>query len=417
MTPEYVFNNSIAAKVTAQQSTNVEGSRAHCQRDTMRSVMLLLRSLDRGGAEKQAVTLACELKQRGWPVSVACFYSGGAFASDLAVASVPLFEIGKHGRWDIVRFLRRFYRLLSSESPRIVYAYLPPENLLILFMRILLPDISVIWGVSSSYIDLRHYKLLDRLLYWMERRLARLADLVISNSRCGAAIWIGEGFPKHTMRIIANGIDTERFRYDNQGRSRLRAEWGVPAEARLVGLVGRLDPMKDHSTFLQAAALLTSTDKSWRFVCVGSGPENYTQRLILESQELNLTNYLIWAGACDDMAAVYSALDMVCSSSYGEGLPNVVPEAMSCGRPSVVTDVGDCALVVGDTGVVVAPRDAHALAHGIEKLQRRLECEGDTLREAARARIKQKFGVERLADETIEAFDEILSMRRQVRLP
>ena len=172
----------------------------------------------------------------------------------------------------------------------------------------------------------------------------------------------------------------------------------------MIGLVGRLDPVKGHSTFITAATLLADERKDVRFVCVGEGPQTYRIQLERLSQELGLTECLIWAGARKDMPAVYNALDIVCSPSYSEAFPNIVAEAMACGVPCVVTDVGDTAKIVGDEGIMVSPGDPHMLAKGLKTMLQGLhEINPHHLRE----RIVRRFSVETM----IEATERILIER------
>ncbi len=373
--------------------------------------MLLLRSLDRGGAERQAVTLACALKTRGWPVTVALLYGSGPLVTGLDDTGVPIFDLGKRGRWDVVVFLFRLWRLLRVERPNILHGYLPVPNLLAVLMRLFFPKMRVVWGVRTSNMDLSHYDWLMRLSFWLERRCSSYVDLIVANSKSGAQLRIAQGFPKVTLQVIPNGIDTERFRFDPEGRERLRHEWNVPAGAVVVGIVGRFDPMKDYPTFLQAAAQLATKYKHWHFVCVGAGPVNYREVLIKLADELGLGKRVTWTGSRDDMAAVYSALDIAAaSSSFGEGFSNVIAEAMACGRPCVVTDVGDSAAIVGELGVVVSPRDPLALAAGIELLRARLDKEGDALRGSVSMRIEQEFSMEDLAERTASTLQELFKM-------
>jgi len=371
-------------------------------------VMLLLRSLNRGGAETQAVTLARALHARGWPVTVACFYTGGALEPGLVDAGVPLISLGKRGRWDVMAFLFRLWRVLRQEQPNILHGYLPTPNLLATLMRLFFPKMRVVWGVRASNMDLRQYDWLTRTIYWLERRCSRYADLVIANSESGARLRIAEGFPEAAMRVIPNGIDTNRFRFDAEGRERVRREWKTPGEATLVGLVGRLDPMKDHPTFLAAAASLAARNESWCFVCVGDGPAAYKAGLVNQANALGLNDRLIWAGARDDMAAVYSALDIVASSSSGEGFANVIAEAMACGRPCVVTDVGDSAMIGGGFATVIPPRDSAALADGVERMRMRILDAQSSMRIDCRQRVVDQFGVATFTQRTEDVLISVL---------
>jgi glycosyltransferase involved in cell wall biosynthesis len=201
------------------------------------------------------------------------------------------------------------------------------------------------------------------------------------------------------MIVIHNGIDTERYRPDEAARLRMRAKWGLRDQV-LIGLVGRLDIMKDHPTFLRAAAEIARASRGVRFVCIGAGPEEYRKELEALSMSLGIADQLIWTGELKDMAAAYNALDLLASSSYGEGFPNVIGEAMACGIPCVATDVGDSALIVGNTGTVVPPKDPLSLARA---WQQWLSLGADRRRAQgarARERIESNFNVKRMLART-----------------
>ncbi len=167
----------------------------------------------------------------------------------------------------------------------------------------------------------------------------------------------------------------------------------------LIGLVGRLDFRKDHPTFIKAAALLCEDSKNVHFVCVGGGSENYAQELHQLAEKLGIAQKVIWEKARADMPAIYNALDIVVSSSYTEGFPNVIGEAMACGVPCVVTDVGDSALIVDNPDVVVPPKNPEALKIAIKKLIEKLNIYGGD-RHQIRQRIINHFSVAELVLQT-----------------
>lgn len=370
------------------------------------AILFLVRSLRRGGAERQLVALAAGLHRRGWPVSVACCYGGGAFQAELESAGVPLIDLGKRGRWDIAGFLWRLLRILRRQHAAIVHGYMPLGNMLALLAHIACPGARVVWGVRSSFIDHDNRDWLSRLNFRLSRSAAHLADRIIANSEAGAAHHAALGYPRARMQVIPNGIDIQRFHFDAAGRESVRTEWGVSETCTLVGLIGRIDPMKDHPTFLAAAALLATRSARWRFVCVGAGPAGRTAAMQARARQLGLGQRLIWAGPRNDLADVYSALDIAVSSSCGEGFSNVVAEAMACKRPCVVTDVGDSARIVGHCGAVVPPRDPAALATAIERVGRALEQPGQAVRlgGTARARIVETYSLEALLRNSEQAF-------------
>ncbi|HXS04261.1 MAG TPA: glycosyltransferase [Rhodanobacter sp.] len=370
-------------------------------------VLFLIRSLRRGGAERQLVALAAGLRQSGWEVAVACFYAGGAFQRELERRDVPVIDLRKRGRWDVIGFLWRLWRALRQFEPDIVHGYLTVGNLLSLMARAACPGSHVVWGVRSSFIDRTRYDWMSRLTFALSCRMARGADRIIFNSQAGSTLHGAHGYPADRLVVIANGIDTDHFRFDETARQRMRREWGASDRDVLVGLIGRLDPMKDHPTFLQAAALLVAEHAPWRFVCVGEGGSGYAGELTTKARGLGLAGRMVWAGSCEDMVAAYSAMDIVVSSSFGEGFPNVVAEAMACGRPCVVTRVGDSAHLVADTGIVVPPRDPQALRDGIAQMRRRIESDSRAMALAARARVVDHFSTARLVSSSARVLENV----------
>lgn len=363
-------------------------------------IILLARKLNQGGAERQLVALAKGLKGLGHDVHAVLFYAGGAFDAELAAAGVPVHFVGKRGRWDAFGFLIRLAMILRRLRPTTIYSFLDLPNILAALLRPAIGHPRLVWSIRAAGMEMRHYDWLSRLMPRLEAVLSRSADVIVANSRAGKEWAINRGFPSGRMIVIENGIDTERFRYDAAGRERVRKEWGIGAGETAIGLVARLDVMKDHRNFLQACALLASRRNDLRFVCVGGGKAEMREDLEAFARHVGIAERVIWSGPRADMEAVYSALDIVTSSSsFGEGFSNAIAEAMACERPCVVTNVGDSARIVGEVGEVVPPRDADALADAMARMLERIENNPD-LRRQARARIVDEFSVGRMVSRT-----------------
>ncbi len=368
-----------------------------------RTILFLARSLDRGGAERQLVVLVKGLVRNGHAVSIALFYGGALYEAELADAGVRIIHLNKAGRWDIFPFLLRLVHFVSEQRPAVLHSYLGLPNIVAIALKPIFRETRIVWGVRASNMDLSHYDLLTRLAYALECRLSRFADCIISNSHAGKCYAVNHGFPESNITVIANGIDTHFFQYDPIGRRQVRAEWEVGDNKVLIGLVARLDPMKGHTTFLDAASSVARERNDVHFVCVGDGPSSYVRALKHQSTERGLANRLIWASARDDMPSVYSALDISTSSSWGEGFSNTIAEAMACGVPCVATDVGDSAQIVGGLTTVVPPQDSSALARVIRHLVYLQQDERKALGASCRARIVSEFGIERLIRNTEHA--------------
>lgn len=329
-------------------------------------IVFLIRSLYCGGQERQLILLSKGLSECGHDVVIATFYSGGPLENDLWNTKVRVRPLNKWGRWDVFGFLSRLIKVVREERPDVLHGYLFTPNLIVTILKLFFPTMRVVWGIRCSNLDFDDW--LARLSFKVNCWLSRFPDAIIANSHAGRDHHVAFGFPAEKTVVIPNGIDTERFRPDPVARQQVRSEWGISEHEKLIGLVGRLDPMKDHPTFLKAAALVANKQNDVQFVCVGGGPHGYLATLQTLAKRLGLEERLRWVGAREDMPAVYNALDIAVSSSYTEGLSNVIGEAMACGVPCVVTDVGDSAWVVGDTGEVVPPKDPVALKNAIERV-------------------------------------------------
>ncbi len=353
-------------------------------------LLMSIPSLALGGAERQFADLARGLAARGHEVLAVTLGQGGPLAA--ALGDARLVELGKASRLDNLRVLARLADLLRREKPQVHYAFLPSCCVPGALLRPFFPATKLVMGVRASGLEPGGLGRAGRALLWLEARLSSRADAIIANSRAGRSHCLGQGFPARRTVVVPNGIDTDRCRPDKTLGAPLRAEWGVGEGDPLMGLVARLDPLKDHPTFFEAAARLAQIRPDVRFVCVGGGPEGYARSLREKAQSLGLGLRLVWAGERGDMPAVYNALDLLCLSSVAEGFPNVLAEAMACGTPCVTTDAGDAADVVGPTGIVVAPGDGAGLAAGLERMLVRLEREDQALREACRERVRTQFG-------------------------
>lgn len=375
-----------------------------------RVVCFLIRSLERGGAERQVTLLAIELVKRGWHVSIIVFYGGGAFAAELEASGVKIVELHKTGRWDLLPFLMRLLSLLRQMRPAYLYSFMTIANLLTALMNPLFPATRVIWGIRVSDMNLARYDLLAQINGFLERKLSRLPDLIICNSVGGRDYSVSHGYPTQKLVVIQNGIDVRHFFRDPIARRQIRSEFNVKDGEILIGLSARLDPMKGYPDFLHAASLIVRLKKNVRFLCIGDGTEEYKRSMRKMAEQFGLDSCLLWAGLRSDMAAIYSALDIATSTSvFGEGFSNSVAEAMACSLPCVVTDVGDSAIIVGDSGIVVKPHQPEDLAMAWRRLVDLSDEGREALGARARSRVVENFSVKRMVDRTESTLTKLVS--------
>jgi glycosyltransferase involved in cell wall biosynthesis len=373
-------------------------------------ILFLIRSMHVGGTERQLVALAKGLDKTKFEVHVALLYGEGALLGELEdVPNVKVFDLLKKGRWDLVEFSSRLIRFIRQNSFDIVYSFLPDVNLIASFAVFFgCHRQRLIWGIRASNLDWHRHGRLPRISCRLQKLLAGIPDVIISNSETGLRPIVQFNPLVRKPVVIPNGIDTQRFRPNAEARIEYRNRLNVAIHEHLIGMVARIDPMKDYETFIQAIGIIAREGKNLRFICIGSGPADYRAKLARIAIEKKIDKKIIWYGACLEMPSMYNALDIVCSaSSHGEGFSNAVGEAMACGIPCVVTDVGDSKYIVGDTGVVVSPGDPEALAAGILELLRRKAENPGAPGEQVRQRIVDHFSVDHLVARTSTVFQDL----------
>ena len=362
----------------------------------MIKLVFIIRSLDCGGAERQLLTLANALDRKYFEPTIVTFYSGGPNERHVS-DKVRLISLNKSGRWDAIGFLVRLVRELRRLRPDVIHSYADIPNILSLLVKHFTGRPAIVWGSRMAFHDVASYDWLHRVAFQLERKLARFPDRIIVNSHAGHRCLRARGYQAARLVTINNGFDSEHFQPNPEARRRIRSEWGLAPDQIVIGLVARMDPIKDHPTFLRAAALVKGACPNVRFVCIGNGPESYRQALLRLVDQLGLGDRITWTGLQTDMADIYNAIDVNVLSSISEGCPNVVGEAMACGVPCVVTDVGDLASLVGDTGFICPPQNPEALAANLIKC---IEADRVSLGINARRRIEKSWNVGRLVDRT-----------------
>ena len=231
---------------------------------------------------------------------------------------------------------------------------------------------------------------------------------IIYNSHVSAAQHAAIGYSPGKAHIIPNGFNLRRFRQNVHARQKLRSELRVPKDGILLGLIARYHPMKDHVNFLKAASLIAKERANVQFLVLGRDVDKLASGLIRLVETLGLTGRVTCLGERPDVESFYPALDIASlSSSYGEGFPNVIGEAMACCIPCVVTDVGDCRRLVGKTGIVVPAKDPVALKKGWDRLIDKGQMERAKLGMAARKRIFENFAISKIARQYEELYQEL----------
>jgi glycosyltransferase involved in cell wall biosynthesis len=326
----------------------------------MVTVVHLITGLETGGAERMLSRLAGRTDRDRFRSVVVSITGAGTIGPTLAKLGIEVISLEMRRGMPDPYSLLRLARILRELHPDILQTWLYHADFVGLMAKRLADVPRLVWNLRCSDMSLSPAAAgVRRILSWC----SALPDAVLVNSHAGLSFHERIGYRPRRWEYVPNGFDTVEFFPDAAARERLRSELGIPEEAIVIGLPARYHPMKDHGTFLKAAAVIAAAHPEVRFLLVGAGTEPTNSVLAKAVARFGLADRTRLLGERSDMPAVYAALDIATlSSAWGEGFPNVLGEAMACGVPCAATDGGDVRELLGDAGLVVPPCNPKALA-------------------------------------------------------
>lgn len=332
-------------------------------------VMHVITGLSTGGAETMLLKLLSAASRRMEHVVVS-LGDEGTIGPRISALGVPVHCLRlKRNAPNPLRALS-ILPLARRIAPQLIQGWMYHGNLMAsLAAPALRNKPPVLWNIRQTVYDLRRERWLTAKLIRLGARLSAGPATIIYNSQTSALQHEDLGYRAEKRVIIPNGFDCQVLRPDEAVRKAVRAELGIPAETILVGMIARYHPMKDHLGFLKAAAMVVRSHPQTRFVLAGTGVSSKQPELLQAIQQTGLHDHVILLGERSDIPRLNNAFDIGCSASaWGEGFSNSIGEAMACGVPCVVTDVGDSAYIVADSGFIAPPHDPEALANAVIRL-------------------------------------------------
>jgi glycosyltransferase involved in cell wall biosynthesis len=341
--------------------------------------------------------LLADMDRKVFDAQVVCMIPIGPVGKRIQALGIPVISLDMNPGYPTVGGFLKLLGILKKFRPNIFQTWLYHADLLGLVAAKLLGIKNIIWNIRSTHMEFEQYGWISGLVFKICALFSSWPKAVVVNSQMGQLVHTKSGYHPKEWICIPNGINTDQFRPDTKARMSVRQEWDVANNEFLAGMIGRFDPMKAHPVFLKAAAIVQANYPNTCFVCIGEGPASYFTEMKKLASQLKLFNVL-WPGLRTDMPAVYNALDLLVSSSlFGEGFPNVVAEAMACGKPCVVTDVGDANMLVANSGICVHPGRPEDLAQAIEQMLGKSATERAKLGEKARQRIIENYNMEKMS--------------------
>jgi len=333
------------------------------------NIVFVSTGLQIGGAETMLVKLLERLDRASFSPQVISLTTEGELGPRIRELGVCVHALGMQpGRPDPAA-VWQLSRLLRRTAADVVQTWMYHADLVGGIAARLAGVPTVVWGIRNTNLDPDKTQPMTRRVVGLCSKLSPWVPTgILTCSETARDIHVARGYLAGKITVIPNGFDLERFIPDPGARASVRSELGLTADTPLIGIVGRHDPLKNHAGFVAAVGQLHRSRPDVHFVLVGRGLDRENTVLLNAASVAGVTDRMHWLGQRGDVPRLMAAFDVLASSSFGEAFPNVLGEAMACGVPCAVTDVGDSAAIVGDTGAVVRSGDMEGLAAALAAL-------------------------------------------------
>jgi len=306
--------------------------------------------------------------------------------------------------------LWQLFKLLRTRKPDVVQTWMYHADLIGGLLARLVGIRNIFWNIRQSVFDEKKSKYSSILV---SRLCAQLSAVVPKRIICcGHEVMRHHselGYVSSKMSVIFNGYDLASFNSNDVLATAFRREFKIEPETLFLGMVGRFDPQKDHLGLLRALYRVKNTIPDFKFALIGRDLNSANNMVVAEILKRGLGSNILLLDQRSDIPSVMNGLDIhILSSSYGEGFPNVLAEAMACGTPCISTNVGDSAVIIAETGWILPPNDPKALAGAIVQAIHDKQNNHDVWLErklACRNRVVENFSL----DTMIEKYKQVWS--------
>lgn len=359
-------------------------------------VMHIIVSLDVGGAEMMLKRLInSQQGQKYFIHTVVSLTDIGRVGVELQAMGVEVHSLRMRNVLSIPRVLLALKKLISSSNVDIVQTWMYHADLLGGIAARFSRGPSVVWGIHSTYVAASgswSTVLVMRVCALLSRWVPDAIVCVAEKSR---KVHVEYGYDARRITVIPNGIDMSRFQVPPKIRSEKRRDFGFSHDEIVIGTIGRFNPAKDYSCFVNAAGIVAKENNKVRFLMLGLGLDRDNEIIQEWIHNTGFGDRFVLLGERTDTSECLAAMDIFCLSSRTEALPTVIAEAMAMETPCVATDVGDTALLLGRTGIVAPPRNPKALAEALKQMIAKPISERLEIGKRAKERIEAEYTIDR----------------------
>lgn len=302
----------------------------------------------------------------------------------------------------------RLVKLIRVIRPNIIQTWMYHGDLLGGLAARFAGNRHVIWGIRTTDVQAGG-SFATVIVRWLCARFSSaVPQVIVCAAEASRRSHIAAGYDAKKMVVIPNGYDFTSLKASLEERQSLREQCGFSRNDLVVGSLGRFHNVKDQQNFVRAAGLLATHYPQLRFLMVGRGLDSDNSQLVGWIDRSGCKDRFVLLGERKDVPQCLAAMDIFCLHSRTEGFPNVLAEAMAMGLPCVTTDVGDAAMLLAGTGVVVAKEDSAALAQGVKQLVALDQDARHAMGMQAKARVEAEFSIERARARFEEIYRQIL---------
>lgn len=370
--------------------------------------MYVINGLGVGGAERNLVEFLKHTDHQKYAVRVCSVGQGGPLQSDIEAMGIPVDVLTKRQKFDVT-LIFRLANLLRSTHTEIVTTILFYADVVGAFAARLAGVPTVVsWSAGSTPKGSKNSKLRHVLSYKIIRYFI---NTMVAVSDATREFMIRErSIPEERIVRVWYGVDLSKFSCGRNGITK-RRELGLKETDRVIGVVARLTEQKGHMYLIEAVAEIIDKFPNLKVLFVGDGP--LRTELVSKVERLGLHQNFFFLGTRHDVKELLHVFEIFVLPSLWEGLPNVLLEAMACAKPIIATAVDGSpeAVVHGDTGLLVPPRDPRALAQALTQLLSDPE-KLDSMSRQARLRAEEFFSIQKQVENFDKLYDRLLGEAR-----
>lgn len=363
----------------------------------MMKILFIITGLGTGGAERQVCDLADSLSNKGYEVQIV------SLIEKKAMGVLPKNNSIVVNYLDMTKKLTSFFsiyfklrKLVKDFQPDVIHSHMFHANILARLLKI---------GVTiPKLISTAHSKNEGGRLRMSAYRLTNfLSDISTNVSQEAADEFVIKGAIKpEQMIVVSNGIDVIDFSKNRSQGNIIRKEFNISDNTYIFVAIGRLTNPKDYPNLLNAFSLIVKNNDNVVLLIVGVGELEEELKLLCSKLELN--NKVHFLGLRRDISNLMNVADTYVMSSYFEGLPLVIGEAMACENIVVSTDCGGVREILGDCGFLVPIRNSEMLAEKMQYTMTLSPVEREDISKRARERIQRYYSLDAITQKWLELY-------------